>query len=77
MKKIIALMLAFTLSLLALTSCGTYNGIDKPNKPGGSTETPDTPATPDTPDTPTDTTPFTVMLVYDDAPSVSTNGASS
>ena len=73
MKKIIALMLALTLSLLALTSCGTYNGIDKPNKPGDS-DTPDTPVTPDTPDTPTDTTPFTVTLVYDDAPFVETDG---
>ena len=75
MRKIIALILALTLSLLALTSCGTYNGIDKPNKPvGGNTETPGTPSTPTTPDLPTNTTPFTVTLVYDDAPFVDTDG---
>lgn len=73
MKKLIALILALTLSLLALTSCGTYNGIDKPDKPTG-TERPDTPTTPTTPVTPDDTAPFTVTLVYDEAPFVDTDG---
>ena len=35
MKKLIALMLALIISLLAFTSCGTYNGIDKPTGPSG------------------------------------------
>ena len=74
MKKIIALILALTLSLLTLTSCGgVYSGIEKPNKPsdGGSE---DKPTTPVDPDTPKDTEPFTVTLIYDDAPFVDTDG---
>lgn len=74
MKKTIALILALIISMLTFTSCGVYNGIDKPVKPGGGDSTTDTPVTPDTPDVPDDSVPFTVTLVYDEAPFVDTDG---